>query len=122
MRQNGIHHNQIDYILVRNRFTSGIKRGSTRTYPGADVGSDHDMVLMNFKVRLKKTKMSKNTRLKFNLDRLKDRKILESFKATIGGKFAPLLALEDNSVETLTTQFNEVLAEAANEAGNHKHG
>ena len=112
---NGIHHNQIDYILVRNRFISGIKRGSTRTYPGADVGSDHDMVLMNFKVRLKKTKKSKSTRLKFNLDRLKDPNILESFKATIGGKFAPLLALEDNSVGTLTTQFNEVLAEAANE-------
>ena len=112
---NGIHHNQIDYILVKNRFISGIKRGSTRSYPGADVGSDHDMVMMNFKVRLKKTKKSKNTRLKFNLDRLKDPDIAESFKATIGGKFAPLLALEDNSMETLITQFNEVLTEAANE-------
>ena len=43
-----------------------------RTFPGADVGSDHDLVIMNFKVRLKKINKPKNIRLKFNLDRLKE--------------------------------------------------
>ena len=42
----GTHHNQIDYILVKKRFLSGIKTTRTRTFPGADVGSDHDMVIM----------------------------------------------------------------------------
>ncbi|XP_068203759.1 craniofacial development protein 2-like [Palaemon carinicauda] len=88
---NGIHHNQIDYILVQNQFRSGIKRATTRTFPGADVGSDHDLVFVNFN-------------------------IAESFKATVGGKFAPLLTLEeDHSAETLTAQFNKIMIESANE-------
>ena len=31
---NGIHHNQIDYILIQNRYRSGINRGKTRTMLG----------------------------------------------------------------------------------------
>ena len=34
-----------DYILVKKRFRSGIKTARTRTFRGADVGSDHDMVI-----------------------------------------------------------------------------
>ena len=117
---NGLHHNQIDYILVQNRFRSGINRAKTRTYPGADINSDHDMVILSFRVRLKKINKPKNPRLKFNLDRLKDPTIAESFKATIGGKFAPLLAL-DEDVETMTSVFNTVLTETANEQlGKHR--
>ena len=42
----------------------------------------------------------KNTRQKFNLDRLKDPAILECFQATIGGKFAPLLTLDEDVEST----------------------
>ncbi|KAK3752500.1 hypothetical protein RRG08_032791 [Elysia crispata] len=69
---NGIHHNQIDYILVQNQFRSGINRAKTRTFPVADIGSNHDLVLMKVRIRLKKINRPKNIRLKFNLDRLKD--------------------------------------------------
>lgn len=54
-------HNQIDYILVPNIFKSGINRAKTRTFPGADVGSDHDLVLLNFKVKLRKVKKNQAT-------------------------------------------------------------
>ncbi|XP_068250954.1 uncharacterized protein [Palaemon carinicauda] len=108
---NGIHHNQIDYILVQNRFRSGIKRATTRTFPGADVGSDHDLVFVNFKLRLKTIKKPKNTRMKFNLDRLRDPNIAESFKATVVGKFAPLLTLEEDhsSIKVMIESANETL-------------
>ena len=109
---NGIHHNQIDYILVQSRFRSCINQAKTRTFPGADIGSDHDLVLMNFRVRLKKRIKKGNIRIKFNLDRLKDPTIVEAFQATIGGRFEPLLALEDN-VESLTTSFNTAMMETA---------
>ena len=49
----GTHHNQIGYILVTKRFRSGINTARTRTFPGADVGSGHDMVMMTFQTRLK---------------------------------------------------------------------
>ena len=75
------------------------------------------MVFLNFKVRLKMIKKPKNTQVKFNLDRLRDPNITECFKSTVGGKFAPLLTLEeDPSVKTLTAQFNIVIIESANEA------
>ena len=82
---NGTHH-QIDYIMVQNRFRSGICAAKTRSFPGADVGSDHDLVILNFRVKLKKIKKPMGTRLKFNLDRLKDPTIVEAFQATIGEK------------------------------------
>ena len=60
---NGQHHNQIDYILLKQRFRSGINIAKTRNFPSADIGSDHDSVMMNFRFRLKKdcqTKVSKD--------------------------------------------------------------
>ena len=39
-------HNQFDYILVRNRFRSGANNHKTRRFPGADIGSDYDLVTM----------------------------------------------------------------------------
>ena len=42
----------------------------TRTFPGADIGSDHDLTMVVFRVRLKGYKKAKNNTLKFNL--LKD--------------------------------------------------
>ena len=52
----GTHHNQTDYILVKKLFRSRIKTARTRTFPGVDVGSDHDMVMMTFQTRLKDSK------------------------------------------------------------------
>ena len=52
----GTHHNQTDYILVKKRFRSCIKTASTRTFPGEEVGSDNDMVMMTFQTRLKNSR------------------------------------------------------------------
>ena len=41
----GKHHSQTDYILARKRFCSGINIHKTRSLPGADIGSDHDLVM-----------------------------------------------------------------------------
>ena len=87
-------------------------RAKTRTFPGADIGSDHDLVMMTFRVRLKRSKKAKNTRLKFNLDKLKDPNISSLLEARIGGKFGPLLLLEGD-VEAITNNFNEVMTEVA---------
>ena len=60
---NGQHHNQTDYIMVQNRFRLSINRAQTRSFPGADVGSDHDMIMMNFRLRLNNIGRLKNTRI-----------------------------------------------------------
>ena len=61
------HHNQIDYILVKKRFRSGIKTARARTFLGADVGSDHDMVMMTFQTRLKNSRKPTQPRISFDL-------------------------------------------------------
>ena len=87
----GTHHNQIDYILVKKRFRSGIKTARTRTFPGADVGSDHDMVMMTFQTRLKNSRKPTQPRVRFDLEKLNDPIVMSAFQATIGGSFHLLL-------------------------------
>ena len=58
---NGKHHNQIDYIMVMRRFQTSINIAKTRSFPGADIGSDHDFVMMTFKLHLKKVSKQGHT-------------------------------------------------------------
>ena len=46
------HWNQIDYILCSQRWRSSIQ--STKTRPGADCGSDHELLIIKFRLKLKK--------------------------------------------------------------------
>ena len=48
----GQHRNQIDYILCSQRWRSSIQL--TKTRPGADCGSDHELLIAKFRVKLKK--------------------------------------------------------------------
>ena len=50
--------NQIDYILCSQRWRSSIQ--STRTRPGADCGSDHELLIAKFRLKLKE--VGKTTR------------------------------------------------------------
>ena len=48
----GQHRNQIDYILCSQRWISSIQSAKTR--PGADCGSDHELLIAKFRLKLKK--------------------------------------------------------------------
>ena len=50
--------NQIDYILCSQRWRSSIRSAKTR--PGADCGSDHELLIAKFRLKLKK--VGKTTR------------------------------------------------------------
>ena len=120
---NGQHHNQIDYILVRKRFPSGVNTARTRSFPGADIGSDHDLMMMTFRLRLKRINKTKHIRLKFDLERLKDPNVLETFQAMMGRKFAPLTIMsnEDTDIDSMITTFNTAVTETASEIfGKHR--
>ena len=64
-----ISRNQIDYIMINQRFKNCVKQA--RTYPGADINSDHNPVTINFKVKLKKIKKKSST-VTDNYNLLKD--------------------------------------------------
>ena len=54
----GQHRNQIDYIICSQRWRSSIQSAKTR--PGADCGSDHELLIAKFRLKLKK--VGKTTR------------------------------------------------------------
>ena len=57
--------NQIDYVLCSQRWRSSIKSAKTR--PGADCGSDHELLIAKFRLKLKKVgKTSRPFRYKLN--------------------------------------------------------
>ena len=107
---------------MKKRFRSGIKTAKTRTFPGADVGSDHDMVMMTFQTRLKKSRKPTQPRIRFDLEKLNDPTVMSAFQATIGGRFAPLATLldEDADLDSMVTHFNKAVTDTAAERRKRK--
>ena len=60
----GQHQNQIDSILCSQRWRSSIQSAKTR--PGADCGSDHELLIAKFRLKLKKGKTSRLFRYDLN--------------------------------------------------------
>ena len=102
---------------MKKRFRSGVNIHRTRRFTGADIGSDHDLVMMTFQVRLKKMRKPNQPRLRFGLEKLRDPDVACTFQATIGGKFAPLIGLsdEDMDMDTMITTYNTAVTDAASE-------
>ena len=83
--------NQIDYIMINNRFKTGVRR--VKTYPGADINSDHNPVVMKLKIKHKKVH-TKKRQDQLNLDMLKEESIRSKFNVAVQNKFDILNAEE----------------------------
>ena len=118
------HHNQIDNILERKCFQSAVNIHRARSFPGADIGSDHDLVMMTFRVRMKRARKPNEPRLRFTLEKLRDPGVACTFQATIGGKFPLLIGPrdEDMDINTMITTYNTAVTDAASEIlGKERH-
>ena len=67
--------NQIDYILVKNRWKTSVK--SSKTLPGADIGSDHQLLIANFRIKLKSIRNAAKP-CRFDLQGIDDRYRVET--------------------------------------------
>ena len=76
LSQEGDNHDQIDYIMVKRRFQSSVNIANT-SFPGADIGSDHELVMMTYKLRLQRVKTQGSIRIRFSMEKLKDSNIAE---------------------------------------------
>ena len=64
----GQHRNQTDYTLCSQRWRSSIQ--SAKTKPGADCGSDHELLITKFRLKLKK--VGKTTRsFRYNINQIR---------------------------------------------------
>ena len=89
--------NKIDYILIKHKWKSSVT--SSRSFPSADVGSDHQLVLANIKLKLKAKEKPKRPK-KYDVNKLSTPETYNTYQVTIGGKFGPLLELPDTDIET----------------------
>ncbi|XP_037776987.1 uncharacterized protein LOC119573958 [Penaeus monodon] len=80
-----------------------------------DIGSDHDPVMMTFRMRLSKEKKVSQRRTKFDLEKLKDREVAEKYRSELAGRFAPLLLLTNEEPQQLCDQFTDITFNTANE-------
>ena len=82
----GQHRNQIDYILCSQRWRSSIQSAKTR--PGAGCGSDHELLIAKFRLKLKK--VGKTTRpFRYDL-----KQIPYSYTAEVRNRFKGLDLIE----------------------------
>ncbi|VVC30385.1 Endonuclease/exonuclease/phosphatase,Reverse transcriptase domain [Cinara cedri] len=68
---------QIDYIMVKKRFRNQVK--DCRSYPGADIDSDHNLLMMKSNLKFKKIVSRKNND-RWHINKLKEEKANDKFK------------------------------------------
>ena len=95
--------NQIDYIMVRNRWRSSLL--SVKTRPGADCGSDHQLLVAAIRLRLKASK-SGSRPIRFDVE-----SVSEQFKVQVKNKFELLMraADEEKTPNELWEEMKEVV-------------
>jgi len=98
----GKQRNQIDYILCSQRWRSSIQSAKTRL--GADCGSDHELLIAKFRLKLKK--VGKTTRpFRYDLN-----KILYDYTVEVRNRFKRL-HLIDRAPDELWTEVCDTVQE-----------
>ena len=78
------------------------------------------MTMMTFRLHLKRIIKPTNTRIKYDLEKLKDPTVAKAFQSKIGGTFA-LLENKNNDIDTMITAMNTAVTEIVNEIlGKHR--
>ena len=95
--------NQVDYILCSQRWRSSIQSAKTR--PGADCGSDHELLIAKFRLKLKK--VGKTTRpFRYDLNQSPCNYTMEVTNRLKG------LDLIDRVTDELWTEVRDIVEEA----------
>ncbi|KAK3740237.1 hypothetical protein RRG08_054258 [Elysia crispata] len=96
--------NQIDHICISRKFRRSLQ--DVRVFRGADIGSDHHLVITTFQLKLKRHSRNPTTkRLKFQVNLLQGNKITD-FGITLKNRFQPLEHL-DEDMETYWSQAKD---------------
>ena len=97
--------NQIDYILIRQRFRNSITK--CKTYPGADINSDHNPVIAKVRIKLKSNKGEDKEDSKHDVDCLKITSYRDNYNIEVKNKYESLMNIG-------MEQYDETTAEKVN--------
>ena len=96
--------NQIDHICISSEFRRAWQ--DVRVRRGADVPSDHHLLLTIVRLRLKKNITASNQRTKFNVGLLTDQSVQEKFSIDLYNRFQPLQELLENEETEIEHNWN----------------
>ena len=94
---------QIDHVLISNRFRSAIT--DIRALRGPDIGSDHDLLKINFKVKLRVKTGNKYNEKRKMVNILQNPKWKQEYAIEINNKFE-ILDKSDNE-DIIDNNINE---------------
>ena len=87
--------NQIDHVAVCGKFRRSVL--DTRAFRGADVNSDHHLVIAKIKLRLCRVEKNKDRLRKYNTAKLKVPEVAQNFKIELRNRFSCLADDEANN-------------------------
>ena len=101
----GKYRNQIDHFAVRAKFRKSVR--NVRAYRGADAASDHNLIIMSLKLKLKRAHGKTTPRKTFETNKLKVPEIQKEFQIQLRNVFS-CLAEEANPSTPETDSTEEI--------------
>ena len=95
--------NQTDHVLISNRFRSAIT--DIRGPRGPDIGSDHNLLKINFKVKLRVKTGNKNNEKRKIVNTFQNPKLKQEYAIEINNRFEILENMEDE--DNIDNNINE---------------
>ena len=100
---NHVTENQIDHICISRKFRRSWR--DVRVMRGADISSDHHLLMTTVRLRLKRFTNTNNTRTRYNVGLLRNKDTQDAFKISISNRFQPLQELMEDSKMNIETQW-----------------
>ncbi|VVC38380.1 Endonuclease/exonuclease/phosphatase [Cinara cedri] len=105
---------QLDYILVKKRYRNQVKQ--SKSYPGADINSDHNLVIMETRLSLKKSTRNQETKKKWYVEKLKQEGTRKQFFEVVNRiiRIKPTESTEElDNYENTWKSFKEAITKMA---------
>ena len=106
-------HNIIRYMCF---YKNWLNLPRSPLYNKADIGSDHDLVMISFKQKLKSQRKLKSTRINYNMDRITNKSTQVDYKEYIEEKLVGELTNNENeNIKSTITALNRIIHQAVME-------
>ncbi len=123
---NGRYKNQIDHVVVNAKFRRSVE--DSRAYRGADVASDHNLVMAKVKLKLNRVGRMTRTSVRYEVNKLKIPEVLQNFKTELRKKLNGAVDQEatgderkdiETKWEYIKTGYNETAKEVIGSRQRH---
>ena len=101
----GQYRNQIEHVAIRSQFNRSVQ--DTRVHRGADVGSDHNLVITKIKLMLNNTGKKQEGITRFEESKLREPVIRQQLQLELRNRFSILQTSDQNDISADDQQNSE---------------